>query len=92
MVTYDLVNEVLKDADVPPMLGAMDSDWDRIDYDGSYYFHSDKIFELREEFQKEITLAMPGDADFHSFCPVEDKHLEQLKQVVQNLVTGEQRF
>ncbi|KAH8324336.1 hypothetical protein KR074_005788, partial [Drosophila pseudoananassae] len=88
VVTYDLVNEVLKDGDVPPMLGAMDSDWDRIDYDGSYYFHSDKIFELREEFQTEITLEVPGDADFHSFCAVEDKHLEQLKQVVQNLVTA----
>ncbi|KAH8412891.1 hypothetical protein KR009_006530 [Drosophila setifemur] len=92
VVTYDLVNEVLKDADVPPMLGAMDSDWDRIDYDGSYYFHSDKIFELREEFQKEITLCIPGDADFQSFCPVEDKHVEQLKEVVQNLVTGRLRW
>ncbi|XP_017028765.1 uncharacterized protein Saf6 [Drosophila kikkawai] len=88
VVTYDLVNEVLKDANVPPMLGAMDSEWDRIDYDGSYYFHSDKIFELREEFQKEISLAMADDVDFHSIRPVEDRHAEQLKQCVQNLVTA----
>ncbi|SPP79135.1 uncharacterized protein LOC117582445 [Drosophila guanche] len=88
VVTYDLVNEVLKDADVPPMLGAMDSDWDRIDYDGSYYYHSDKIFELRDEFQKEISLSLPDDADFHSLCPVEDKHTEQLKLSVQSLVTA----
>lgn len=88
VVTYDLVNEVLKDADVPPMLGAMDSDWDCIDYDGSYFFHSDKIFELRDEFQKDITLSLPNDADFHCICPVEDKNTEQLKQFVQSLVTG----
>ncbi|XP_020800807.1 uncharacterized protein LOC110178126 [Drosophila serrata] len=88
VVTYDLVNEVLKDANVPPMLGAMDSEWDRIDYDGSYYFHSDKIFELREEFQKEISLAMADDVDFHSIRPVEDRHTEQLKLCVQNLVTA----
>nr|XP_016945526.1 uncharacterized protein LOC108021352 isoform X2 [Drosophila suzukii] len=88
VVTYDLVNEVLKDADVPPMLGAMDSDWDRIDYDGSFYFHSDKIFELSAEFQKEINLCSPDDADFQSICPVEDKHTDQLRQCVQSLVTA----
>lgn len=88
VVTYDLVNEVLKDADVPPMLGAMDSDWDRIDYDGSFYFHSDKIFELSAEFQKEVNLCTPDDADFQSICPVEDKHMDQLRQCVQSLVTA----
>jgi len=88
VVTYDLVNEVLKDADVPPMLGAMDSDWDRIDYDGSFYFHSDKIFELSAEFQKEINLCSPDDADFQSICPVEDRHTDQLRQCVQSLVTA----
>ncbi|XP_017046128.2 LOW QUALITY PROTEIN: uncharacterized protein LOC108091444 [Drosophila ficusphila] len=88
VVTYDLVNEVLKDADVPPMLGAMDSDWDRIDYDGSFYFHSDKIFELSAEFQKEIHLSTPYDADFQSICAVEDKHSDQLRQCVQSLVTA----
>ncbi|KAM8718157.1 hypothetical protein ACLKA7_004805 [Drosophila subpalustris] len=88
VVTYDLVNEVLKDADVPPMLGAMDSDWDCIDYDGSYFFHSDKIFELRDEFQKDISLALPNDADFNCSCPIEDKNTEPLKQYVQSLVTA----
>lgn len=88
IVTYDLVNEVLKDADVPPMLGAMDSDWDCIDYDGSYFFHSDKIFELRDEFQKEISLSLPNDADFNCICPIDDKNTEHMKQYVQSLVTG----
>ncbi|XP_030384172.1 uncharacterized protein LOC115631539 isoform X2 [Scaptodrosophila lebanonensis] len=88
IVTYDLVNEVLKDADVPPMLGAMDSDWDRIDYDGSYFFYSDKIFDLREEFQKDVLLSMPDSADFHCFCPVEDKNADQLKQFLQSLVSA----
>ncbi|XP_034489443.1 uncharacterized protein LOC117793268, partial [Drosophila innubila] len=88
VVTYDLVNEVLRDADVPPMLGAMDSDWDCIDYDGSYFFHSDKIFELRDEFQKDISLSLPNDVDFNCSCPIEEKNTEQLKQYVQSLVTA----
>ncbi|XP_030238621.1 uncharacterized protein LOC115562040 isoform X2 [Drosophila navojoa] len=70
------------------MLGAMDSDWDCIDYDGSYFFHSDKIFELREEFQKDIALSLPNGEDFHCICPVEDKNTEHLKQFVQSLVTA----
>ncbi|EDW03452.1 uncharacterized protein LOC6562267 [Drosophila grimshawi] len=88
VVTYDLVNEVLNDADVPPMLGAMDSDWDCIDYDGSYFFHSDKIFELRDEYQTDISLTMPNNVDFDCVCPVEDKNTDQLKLFVQSLVTA----
>ncbi|XP_068141530.1 uncharacterized protein Saf6 [Drosophila tropicalis] len=88
IVTYDLVNEVLKDADVPPMLGAMDSDWDRIDYDGTYFFHSDKIFELREEFQKDIELKLPNDVDFHSICPAEERNTNELQQFLKSLITA----
>ncbi|ALC38452.1 Saf6 [Drosophila busckii] len=88
VVTYDLVNEVLKDADVPPMLGAVDSDYDCINYDGSFFYHSDKIFELRDEFQKKIKLSLPRDEDFGCSCPIEDKSTEQLKMFVQSLVTA----
>lgn len=38
-LTVDLANEVLKDNDVPPVIGAGINNWDQIDYDGTYYFH-----------------------------------------------------
>ncbi|XP_073827004.1 SAGA factor-like TAF6 isoform X2 [Musca autumnalis] len=86
VVTYDLVNEVLKDSDVPPCLGAMDSDWDRIDYDGSYFFYSDKILELRDEYQREVSFSIPHGPDFKSYWPVDDKYMEQIKKYVPSLL------
>lgn len=87
-MTYDLVNEVLRDCDVPPCLGAMDSDWDRIDYDGSYFFYSDKILELRDEYQKDVTFSVPIGADFKSSWPLEDKHMEDVKKYIPSLIYG----
>lgn len=88
MVTYDLVNEVLKDADVPPCLGALDSDWERIDYDGTFYYYSDKILELRDEYQREISFDRPMEKDFRCLWPIEEKQLEYLKEYVPNMIYG----
>ncbi|XP_061388926.1 uncharacterized protein LOC133324056 [Musca vetustissima] len=86
VVTYDLVNEVLKDSDVPPCLGAMDSDWDRIDYDDSYFFYSDKILELRDEYQREVSFTMPHGPDFKCYWPLDDKYMEHIKKYVPSLI------
>uniref|UniRef100_A0A182M638 Uncharacterized protein n=1 Tax=Anopheles culicifacies TaxID=139723 RepID=A0A182M638_9DIPT len=55
-VTFDLVNEVLKDSDVPPIVGANNQPWDKIEYDGAYFFNSDEVLDLREEYIKHISL------------------------------------
>ncbi|KAL9893602.1 SAGA factor-like TAF6 isoform 1-T1 [Glossina fuscipes fuscipes] len=86
IISYDLVNEVLKDSDVSPCLGAIDTDWDRIDYDGSYFFHSDKILELRDEYQKEITFNITQKPDLKCSSLVEDKHLGNLKKYIPSLL------
>ncbi|XP_018787229.1 PREDICTED: uncharacterized protein LOC108967968 [Bactrocera latifrons] len=85
-VTYDLVNEVLADGDVPPALGAMDSEWDRIDYDGSYFFYSDKIIELRDEYQKEVTMEIIDGADYECTWPMDEKQNEQIKKFIPSLI------
>ncbi|KAJ6643144.1 hypothetical protein Bhyg_08100 [Pseudolycoriella hygida] len=59
-LSVDLTNEVLKDADVPPVIGAGINNWDQIDYDGTYFFHFDEVLELRDEYNKEVTLTQPG--------------------------------
>ncbi|XP_050100544.1 uncharacterized protein LOC126581122 [Anopheles aquasalis] len=55
-VTYDLVNEVLKDSDVPPIVGASCQPWDKIEYDGAYFFNTDEVLDLREEYIKDVTM------------------------------------
>uniref|UniRef100_A0A182QPP0 Uncharacterized protein n=1 Tax=Anopheles farauti TaxID=69004 RepID=A0A182QPP0_9DIPT len=55
-ITFDLVNEVLKDSDVPPIVGANSQPWDKIEYDGAYFFNSDEVLDLREEYIKHISL------------------------------------
>ncbi|XP_058177525.1 uncharacterized protein LOC131293464 [Anopheles ziemanni] len=59
-VSYDLVNEVLRDADVPPVVGANSQPWDKIEYDGAYFFNSDEVLDLREEYIKHISLEQPN--------------------------------
>lgn len=88
VVTYDLVNEVLKDADVPPSLGALDNDWERIDYDDTFYFYSDKILELRDEYQREISFDIPIEKDYHCSWPIDEKHLDDLKDYIPNMLYG----
>ncbi|XP_055642282.1 uncharacterized protein LOC129779052 [Toxorhynchites rutilus septentrionalis] len=55
-VTYDLVNDILKDCDVPPIVGANSEPWDKIEYDGVYFFNSDEVLDLREEYIKDVTM------------------------------------
>uniref|UniRef100_A0A2M4AH81 Uncharacterized protein n=1 Tax=Anopheles triannulatus TaxID=58253 RepID=A0A2M4AH81_9DIPT len=55
-VTDHLVNEVLKDSDVPPIVGASCQSWDKIEYDGSYFFNTDEVLDLREEYIKDVTM------------------------------------
>ncbi|XP_058824608.1 uncharacterized protein LOC131685143 [Topomyia yanbarensis] len=55
-VTYELVNEVLKDCDIPPIIGANNEPWDKIEYDGVYFFNSDEVLDLREEYIKDVTM------------------------------------
>ncbi|XP_055543921.1 uncharacterized protein LOC129729397 [Wyeomyia smithii] len=55
-ITYDLVNEVLKDCDIPPIVGANNEPWDKIEYDGVYFFNSDEVLDLREEYIKDVTI------------------------------------
>ncbi|XP_055839846.1 uncharacterized protein LOC129907593 [Episyrphus balteatus] len=84
-VTSDLVNEVLKDSDCPPVLGPMDTEWDRIDYDGSFFFNSDKVIELRNEYQKDVQITMPMGPPFMSTWPIQGGHRELMHSFMQSI-------
>ncbi|XP_037046683.1 uncharacterized protein LOC119081691 [Bradysia coprophila] len=78
-LTVDLTNEVLKDADVPPVIGAGINNWDQIDYDGTYYFHFDEVLELRDEYNKEVTLNQPGPLNLSSNWFANKKSVKNLE-------------
>ena len=42
-LTVDIVNEVLKDCNVPPVIGAGNDNWDQIEYNGTYFYTNVRI-------------------------------------------------
>lgn len=52
-MTTDIVNEVLKDSNIPPIIGARagNCEWNRMDYDGTYYFHDVSVSPGRNSFK-----------------------------------------
>ena len=108
-VTADLVNVVLKDMHVAPVLGANSSNWDTIDEchnhqmdedqhkdvgttPSTYYFNSDRVVDLREEYMKEYQMMQPGPTSVTSTWCVEDEISEDLLDLFEKLCDGEDSF
>ena len=88
-MTADLVNVVLKDMNVPPVLGANSSEWDTVDCAGSFFFNSDRVVDLREEYLKEYDVLQPGATRITSSWVVEDEISEDLLDLFDKLCDGE---
>lgn len=99
-MTTDLVNVVLKDMNVAPVLGANSSNWDTIDFGGdgdqvsddgtsTCYFNSDRVVDLREEYMKEYQMLQPGPTSVTSSWCVEDEVSEDLLDLFDKLCDGE---
>lgn len=54
------MNDVLRDMNVDPVLGASNSFWEKIEYDGTYFFNYDEIVDLQEEYTKDLVVEEPG--------------------------------
>lgn len=63
-VTVDLVNDVLRDMNVDPILGASNSFWEKIEYDGTYFFNYDEVVDLQEEYAKDLVVEESGPIGF----------------------------
>lgn len=87
-MTTDLVNVVLKDMNVAPVLGANSSDWDTLDCGGGYHFNSDRVVDLREEYLKEYQMLQPGPTRVTSTWVVEDEISEDLLDLFDKLCDG----
>lgn len=90
------MNVVLKDMNVPPVLGANSSNWDTLDcsaddqYDDGpvsspYFFNSDRVVDLREEYMKEYQMLQQGPTSVTSTWCVEDDVSEDLLDLFEKL-------
>lgn len=87
-VTVDLVNDVLKDCNVDPIVGASSSFWDRIEYDGTYFFNYDEVIDLQEEYSKDIVVEEPGPVCLNVGWLGEPNMQQELIEFYGNLVDG----
>lgn len=87
-VSTDLVNNVLKDSNVPPILGATESHWDRIEYDRTYYFPADEIVDLSTEYAKELVPEDCGDIRLTTMWMSTLDNPEPLKDFANKLSNG----
>lgn len=87
-VTTDIVNELLKDCNVPPVIGARagNSEWSRIDCDGTYYYHTDEIIDLRDEYLKEITSVQCGPLTLESNWVSNQRNFKDLTKLWKSIV------
>jgi hypothetical protein len=84
-VTVDLVNEVLKDANVAPIVGASDQMWDSIVYDEVFFFNQDEVVDLREEYIKDVNLQQCGPLSLTTTWMAEPKMAPDLVNFCSNL-------
>lgn len=81
-MTTDIVNEVLKDCDVPPVIGARagNSEWSRVDYDGSFYFHvvSCKSVLKKEKFDIHLNVLSPEKDEI---IDLRDEYLKDISSI-----------
>lgn len=87
-VTVDLVNEVLKDANVDPILGVSFSFWDRIESDGTYFFNYDEEVDLQEEYTKDVTVDQLGALNLSAGWFGEPNRQQDLIEFYGNIVDG----
>lgn len=85
-VTVDLVNEVLKDANVDPVLGASFSFWDRIEVEGTYFFNYDEVVDLQEEYTKDIAIEEHGPLALSTAWYGEPNRQQELLEFYGNII------
>lgn len=87
-LTTDIVSELLKDSNVPPVIGARagNSEWSRMDCDGVYYYHTDEIIDLRDEYLKEITSIQCGPLTLESNWVSNQRNFKDLTKLWKSIV------
>lgn len=87
-LTTGIVNELLKDCNVPPIIGAhvTNREWKRFDLEGTFYYQSDEVIDLREEYLKETSMIQNGPLTLEANWVSNQRNLKDLTKLWQSIV------
>lgn len=87
-LTTSIVNELLKDCDVPPAVGAhaTHKEWKRFDCDGTFYYQDDDVIDLREEYLKETTITQMGPLMLEANWVSNQRNFKDLNKLWQSIM------
>lgn len=87
-LTTSIVNELLKDCNVPPIVGANvgHRDWQRLDYEGTYYYPGDDVIDLRNEYICEKTLTQNGPLTLEANWVSNQRNFRDLTKLWQSIM------
>lgn len=87
-LTTTIVNELLKDCNVPPIVGAhaTNREWKRLDFEGTYFYKDDNVIDLREEYLREVTLTQNGPITLESNWVSNQRNFKDLTKLWQNII------
>lgn len=91
-MTYDLVNDVLKDSNIAPVCGPNDLPWDFIrDDDGigsSIFYNRDVKLDLTGEYNKHVTMKVDGPIVLNTSWMLDEKIDEEYSQFYSSISDG----
>lgn len=87
-LTTSIVNELLKDCNVPPIMGANTGqhEWKRLDYEGTYFYPGDDVIDLREEYLREETLTQSGPLTLEANWVSNQRNFKDLTKLWQSIM------
>lgn len=87
-LTTSIVNELLKDCNVPPAVGAhgTNHEWKRFDCEGTFYYQSDDVIDLREEYLKDVTVTQSGPLTLEANWVSNQRNFKDLTKLWQSII------
>lgn len=87
-LTTSIVNELLKDCNVPPVIGAhgTNREWKRFDCDGTFYYQADDVIDLREEYLKDVTVTQSGPLTLEANWVSNQRNFKDLTKLWQSII------
>ncbi|XP_055316588.1 uncharacterized protein LOC129576090 [Sitodiplosis mosellana] len=87
-LTTSIVNELLKDCNVPPIIGANAGhrEWKRLDFEGTYFYPGDEVIDLREEYLRDETLTQHGPLTLEANWVSNQRNFKDLTKLWQSIM------
>lgn len=87
-LTTEIVNEVLKDCDIPPAVGAHDpaNEWKPLECEGSFFYQADDVLDLRDEYLNEVSEEQNGPIRLDANWVSNQRNIKDLTKLWQSIM------